>query len=259
MPSSKVSASTPASCRLIPSSSAASGETISSGRPLIIQWATTFTSTTATSGVGRSISCSEEPSCQSSRNNRSITSSAASAATHHARRNLRQQLRRGADAERKQGDDDQKNQSGLRISAPLRHAAQFPGQQRTHHCRLQRRRRGAGAQRTAQRPQRLVGGEDGASPCRACCSGRRVRVSIAVARIHSGASVNHRRVSATRRCCPAESWLKGDLHSPPADGGEGAFPLLKAAGRKEETQVFIGGQRRVNAGFMAQPQQLTVK
>lgn len=37
-----------------------------------------------------------------------------------------------------------------------------------------------------------------------------------------------------------------------ADGGEGAFPLLKAAGGKE-TQVFIGGQRRVNAGFMAQP------
>ncbi|PSC79917.1 hypothetical protein C7D71_31260, partial [Klebsiella pneumoniae] len=30
-------------------------------------------------------------------------------------------------------------------------------------------------------------------------------------------------------------------------------PLLKAAGRKEETQGFIGGQRRVNAGFMAQP------
>ena len=46
---------------------------------------------------------------------------------------------------------------------------------------------------------------------------------------------------------------------PVADGGEGTFPLLKAAGRKEETQVFIGGQRRVNAGFMAQPQQLTVK
>jgi ABC-type transport system involved in cytochrome c biogenesis ATPase subunit len=35
-------------------------------------------------------------------------------------------------------------------------------------------------------------------------------------------------------------------------GGEGAFPLLKAAGRKEETQVFIGGQRRVDAGLMAQ-------
>ena len=54
---------------------------------------------------------------------------------HHARRNLRQQLWRGADAERKQGDDDQKEPErieDLRPAAPRQ--AQFPGQQRSHHC-----------------------------------------------------------------------------------------------------------------------------
>ncbi len=147
VPSSKVSASTPASCRLIPSSSAASGETISSGRPLIIQWATTFTSTTATSGVGRSISCSREPSCQSSRNNRSITSSAASSAATHTTPGAICASSCGA-APTPNGNrvmTIRKNQSGLRISAPLRHARRSSRANSARIiARLQRRRRGAG-------------------------------------------------------------------------------------------------------------------
>ena len=108
-----------------------------------------------------------EPSCQSSRNNRSITSSAASSAATHTTPGAICASSCGA-APTPNGNrvmTIRKNQSGLRISAPLRHAGAVPGP--TAHASLPASRVAAeaqGAQRTAQRPQRLVGGEDGASP-----------------------------------------------------------------------------------------------
>ncbi len=168
---------------------------------------------------------------------------------HHARRNLRQQLRRGADAERKQGDDDQKEPERIEDLRPrCATPGAVPGP--TAHASLPASSLAAeaqGAQRTAQRPQRLVGGEDGASPCRACCSRRRVGVSIAVAsravngssRIHSGASVNHRRVKRHPTLLPGGELAQGEIFiARQADGGEGAFPLLKAAGRKKKKRRF---------------------
>ncbi|KCU94612.1 hypothetical protein KY1_01975 [Salmonella enterica subsp. enterica serovar Cerro str. FSL R8-0235] len=80
MPSSSVSAMIFQPYTSIPSSSATSGESIISGRPVTAQWASTFASTTAGSGTGSSISCSRLPSCRSSRNSRSSASSEASSA-----------------------------------------------------------------------------------------------------------------------------------------------------------------------------------
>lgn len=95
-------------------------DTTSSGRPVMTQWANTLTSTTTTSGVGSSSSCSSEPSCQSSPNQ----------AVHHqqrrqrgypddAGRDLRQQLRVGADAKRKQGDHHQEKPQRIENLCPV--------------------------------------------------------------------------------------------------------------------------------------------
>lgn len=187
---------------------------MSNGRPVTIQCAITFASTTAGKGNGNNINCSRLPSCKSSRNSRSSASKDESnAATQIMPGAIRASGAARTDTERKKGNDNQEEPQRVGDFGAMakRHAQLKTENAPEHHaapvCVSEMRRillsatlSGWWVVRITIPLLRMLRHTLGQT-----IDAVNVNRGKGSSSIHNVARVSHRRAKATRRCCPAES------------------------------------------------------